>query len=152
MLKGTARADLSQSDGQRCEAGGDQEGRGIVGSPLLAYACLALTCLARFLPSRRSVRVPAGTRLLEAARLAGMPLTNGCGGWGTCGLCGVRIITGGEAVAEESVGEKEARRLTGIDHDMRLACFISLERDLTVSTPHWGEAPGEVEGSVDFRV
>ena len=137
MLKGTARADLSQSDGQRCEAGGDQEGRGIVGSPLLAYACLALTCLARFLPSRRSVRVPAGTLLLEAARLAGLPLTNGCGGWGTCGLCGVRIITGGEAVAEESAGEKEARRLTGIDADVRLACFISLEQDLTVSTPHW---------------
>lgn len=131
---------------------GEGQGRVVAGSPFLAYACLALKCLARFLPSQRSVRVPAGTRLLEAARLAGMPLANNCGGWGTCGLCSVRIITGGEAVAEESAGEKEARRLTGIDHDVRLACFISLERDLTVSTPHWGEAPGKVEGSVKFRV
>jgi hypothetical protein len=49
-------------------------------------------------------------------------------------------------VPEESAGEKEARRLTGIDHDLRLACFISLERDLTVSTPDWREAPGKDEG------
>jgi hypothetical protein len=43
----------------------------------------------------------------------------------------------GEGVAAESEGEKEAKRSNGIEQDLRLACFISLDQDLTVTTPCW---------------
>ena len=102
--------------------------------PRLAYAGCTLDCLIRFLPSQRSIRVPAGTNLLEAARRAGLLLDGGCGGWGTCSHCVVRIVEGGEGVAAESEGEKVAKRSLGIEQDLRLGCFISLEQDLTVTT------------------
>ena len=99
-----------------------------------AYAGRAVDCLIRFLPSQRSIRVPAGTNLLEAARQAGLPMADGCGGWGTCSCCVVRIVAGGEGVAVESEGEKAAKRSNGIEQDLRMGCFISLEQDLTVTT------------------
>ena len=107
-----------------------------------------MDCLVRFLPSQRSIRVPVGTNLLEAARRAGMSLTGGCGGWGSCSRCGVRIIEGGEALPDESAGEKEARRLNRVAPDLRMACFISLEQDLTVTTPYWG-AEGDAAADDD---
>ena len=99
----------------------------------LAYAGRALDCLVRFLPSQRSVRVPAGTSLLAAAQQAGLLLDEGCGGWGTCSTCAVRIVEGSAGVAAESAGEKEAKRSIGIEQGLRLGCFISLEHDLTVT-------------------
>ncbi len=47
-----------------------------------------------FLPSRKSVDVPTGTALLDAARQAGVELESPCGGKGTCGKCLVRIKKG----------------------------------------------------------
>jgi uncharacterized 2Fe-2S/4Fe-4S cluster protein (DUF4445 family) len=48
----------------------------------------------RFLPSGSVVSAEPGTRLLEAAREAGIELDSPCGGKGTCGRCIVRIATG----------------------------------------------------------
>jgi ferredoxin len=93
-----------------------------------------MDCLIRFLPSQHSIRVPAGTSLLEAARQAGLSMADGCGGWGTCNRCVVRIVEGGEGVAAETEGENLAKRSNGIEQDLRLACFISLKQDLTVTT------------------
>lgn len=47
-----------------------------------------------FLPERATVWVPAGSTLLAAARRAGITLVASCGGRGTCGGCGVRVIEG----------------------------------------------------------
>ncbi|MGA2546319.1 MAG: ASKHA domain-containing protein [Rectinemataceae bacterium] len=48
----------------------------------------------RFLPSGLVVLAEPGTRLLEAAREAGIELDSPCGGKGTCGRCIVRIASG----------------------------------------------------------
>ena len=48
----------------------------------------------KFLPSERTVSVPAGTSLLDAVRLAGLPIAMGCSGGGACGRCGLRVLTG----------------------------------------------------------
>ena len=45
-----------------------------------------------FLPDDRSVRVPAGTTVLEAARLAGVLVEAPCNGAGTCGKCRVNLM------------------------------------------------------------
>lgn len=47
-----------------------------------------------FLPENTTVWVPAGSTLLAAARRAGITLVASCGGRGTCGGCGVRVLEG----------------------------------------------------------
>ncbi len=76
---------------------------------------------------------------MEAAHLAGVPLASGCGGWGTCARCGVHIVEASESVQPESAGEREAKRANWIDEDQRLACFLSVEQDLSVTTLYWEE-------------
>lgn len=49
-----------------------------------------------FLPEATAVAVPAGESLLEAARLAGIPVETPCGGKGTCAKC-LAAVTEGEA-------------------------------------------------------
>jgi uncharacterized 2Fe-2S/4Fe-4S cluster protein (DUF4445 family) len=45
----------------------------------------------RFLPADKTVEVPKGSTVLEAAILAGVQVENTCGGKGTCGKCKVQI-------------------------------------------------------------
>ncbi|MFA6175184.1 MAG: ASKHA domain-containing protein [Phycisphaerae bacterium] len=47
-----------------------------------------------FLPSGKTVDVPPGAELLDAARLAGIDIDSPCGGKGTCGKCVVYIRSG----------------------------------------------------------
>ncbi len=48
----------------------------------------------KFLPRNRIVSIPEGTSILEAARLADIPLMADCGGVGLCGKCLVRLTSG----------------------------------------------------------
>lgn len=50
--------------------------------------------IVEFLPSLKTVEVPAGTELLVAARQAGVEIVSPCGGKGTCGKCLVRVLHG----------------------------------------------------------
>jgi Uncharacterized metal-binding protein len=50
--------------------------------------------LITFQPSGKTIEVPRGTDLLEAARQAGVEMDAPCGGKGTCGKCLVSIISG----------------------------------------------------------
>jgi adenylate cyclase len=90
-----------------------------------------------FVPSDRKVCVPRGTSLLEAVRRAGLPIARACSGDGACGRCGLRILVGGETVAGESPGEVRAKARNRVDADVRLACRIGVDRDLTVTSPYW---------------
>ncbi len=45
-------------------------------------------------PSGKTAHVPEGTTLFNAAHWAGLPIDSTCGGRGTCGKCGVRILRG----------------------------------------------------------
>lgn len=47
-----------------------------------------------FKPSGKTVTVPDGTELLDAAREADISIDSPCGGKGTCGKCIVRIVSG----------------------------------------------------------
>ncbi|MBW2232694.1 MAG: (2Fe-2S)-binding protein [Deltaproteobacteria bacterium] len=91
----------------------------------------------RFVPAEREVRVPSGTSLLEAARLAGLPVARSCVGEATCARCGLQILAGGEALPPESEGERRVKQRNRIDAELRLACQLRLDRDLTVTAPYW---------------
>lgn len=84
-----------------------------------------------------SARVPAGTRLLDAARGAGLPLASGCGAHGLCGRCAVEIASGGESLEPARAPEREALHRNRQDPHMRLACCVRVTADLTVRTSYW---------------
>ncbi len=93
--------------------------------------------LVRFRPSGRSVRVPLGTTLLEAARRAELPVAHACGGDGLCGRCGLRILSGGEFLPREDEDEMRVKRNQRVDPAERLACRVALANDVEVTARYW---------------
>ena len=77
-----------------------------------------------FSPSGRSTLVPDGATILQAAEVAGEPLSAECGGRGACGRCMVRILRG--EVPEYRILQREG----GFPHV--LACLTPVHGALTV--------------------
>lgn len=93
--------------------------------------------LIRFLPSQRSVRALVGTTLLEATRRAGLPMAGACGEEGACGRCGVLVLEGAEGLPAESPRETLVKARNRVPGELRLACLVRPELDVTVTTPYW---------------
>ncbi|GAB4471622.1 MAG: ASKHA domain-containing protein [Anaerolineae bacterium] len=76
------------------------------------------------------VRVPTGTLLAEAARLAGVEINQPCGGQGRCGRCAVQVTSG-------TVRRRSTLRLSADDiaDGFALACQTVVEGDVTVHVP-----------------
>lgn len=76
------------------------------------------------------VKVPTGTLLSEAARLAGVEITQPCGGQGRCGRCTVQIIDG-------TVRRRSTLRLSqaDVENGFALACQTVVEGDVSVVVP-----------------
>ena len=76
------------------------------------------------------VYVPTGTLLSEAARLAGIEITQPCGGQGRCGRCTVRVTKG-------TVRRRSTLRLSTEDvlQGYALACQSVVEGDVSVFIP-----------------
>jgi adenylate cyclase len=91
----------------------------------------------RFRPSGRSVRVPRGTTLLEAARRAKLPVASACGATGLCGRCGMRVLSGGGSLAAEGDDEARVKRVNRVDPSERLACRIAPTDDIEVTARYW---------------
>ncbi|MFO8011747.1 MAG: ASKHA domain-containing protein [Phycisphaerae bacterium] len=85
-----------------------------------------------FEPEGRTVDVPDGWTLLEAAQAGGITLEAPCGGQGTCGGCRVAIPDRppepSEAARRILSGEERRRNL-------RLACQVRVRRDMRVVIP-----------------
>ena len=84
----------------------------------------------KLLPEEKSVEVPTGTLITEAAASAGLEITQPCGGQGRCGRCAVKIEEG-------SVRRRSTIRLNADDLDSgwALACQSLIEGDAVVSIP-----------------
>jgi uncharacterized 2Fe-2S/4Fe-4S cluster protein (DUF4445 family) len=76
------------------------------------------------------VRVPTGTLLSEAARLAGVDIGQPCGGQGRCGRCAVQVTKG-------DVRRRSSLRLSAEDvaNGYALACQSVVEGDIFVTVP-----------------
>jgi uncharacterized 2Fe-2S/4Fe-4S cluster protein (DUF4445 family) len=86
--------------------------------------------LVTFDVAKQPVRVPTGTLLIEAARLAGVDIGQPCGGQGRCGRCAVQVTQG-------EVRRRSSLRLSAEDvaQGYALACQSVVEGDITVSVP-----------------
>ncbi len=85
-----------------------------------------------FEPSGRSVKVPAGTKLAEAALRAGLDINRPCGGSGTCGKCVVRLRSGHSTATDVEVKRLGAEK---IGAGFRLACETRAAASLVVEIP-----------------
>ncbi len=86
----------------------------------------------QFQPYGRTVRVPAGTTVREAASLAGIPLEYPCGGQGTCGKCRVKVSdSNGKPGPAEAAALSEADLRAGF----RLACQSRLSNNTIIEIP-----------------
>lgn len=93
-----------------------------------------------FRPSGAAVEAPAGTSLMDAARMAGVPLESECGGKGTCSSCMVLLESG--QVAGDS---RSFLPLPAVEEGYVLACRCSLvESDVVLR--HAAKATATVEG------
>jgi uncharacterized 2Fe-2S/4Fe-4S cluster protein (DUF4445 family) len=90
-----------------------------------------------YLPSGKTVRVPEGTTLFNAAHWAGLPIESTCGGRGTCGKCGVKVIEG-----EAELALADYRHLADkIDEGWRLSCQCPITGQMTVEVPRLMKMP-----------
>ncbi|MEN8097594.1 MAG: ASKHA domain-containing protein [Chloroflexota bacterium] len=83
-----------------------------------------------FLPLGSEVQVPVGTLVADAAKQAGIELSEPCGGQGRCGRCAVKVESG-------SVRRRSTVRLSDSDiqQGFALACTTVIESDCVVDVP-----------------
>lgn len=102
-----------------------------------------------FHPRGRTVEVPAGTSLLEAAILAEVEVNSACAGKGVCGRCRVVVEGDVEASSTPKVTKEEW------ESGYRLACLSRVKGDCSVFVPEESQLkPMQVVGgkaSVELR-
>lgn len=101
-------------------------------------------CEVTFLPARKTARVKAGARVLDAAEGL-VSLRHVCGGNGQCTTCRVQVRAGKENLTP--INDKESRRLPDerLAADWRLACQARVHGPVTVRIPTLVEQLQEVQ-------
>jgi adenylate cyclase len=86
-----------------------------------------------FYPGRRSIRVPAGSSVLDASRRARVAHASVCGGRGRCSTCRVRILWSAAALPAAAAHEQAVLEAIGASGEsVRLACQLHPVSDLEV--------------------
>jgi 2Fe-2S ferredoxin len=90
-----------------------------------------------FLPAGKTVAVPRGTSILDAAEAAHVDLPSNCGGVCACTTCHVWIEQGADHLSE--IGDREDDKLNeaaGLQPNSRLGCQARVEdADVVVRIP-----------------
>lgn len=104
----------------------------VVLSMVILAARAALTpsvSIAVTVNDRLKLTVPAGDKLLGALVDAGIRLPSACGGKGTCGMCRVEVVAGGEAPLPVETARLGRRDLA---EGARLACQVTVREEMAV--------------------
>ena len=91
-----------------------------------------------FEPAGKSVRVPNGVSVFDAALWNGVAIDSTCGGHGTCKKCKVKVL---DASIPITVLDQRAFTAEQLDEGWRLACMATAMRDLTVDVPELTTRP-----------
>lgn len=81
--------------------------------------------------AQRTVRVPPGVTVFDAASWNGIAIDSTCGGHGTCHKCKIRV-EGSSPITRHDVKTFSREQL---DDGWRLACLVNATRDLVVDVP-----------------
>ncbi len=85
-----------------------------------------------FSPADRTVRVPPGVSVFDAASWNGIAVDSTCGGHGTCRKCCVRVTAGSAPVTRHDLRTFTDEQIEG---GWRLACLVRATHDLGVEVP-----------------
>jgi uncharacterized 2Fe-2S/4Fe-4S cluster protein (DUF4445 family) len=85
-----------------------------------------------FSPAERSVRVPPGVSVFDAASWNGIAIDSTCGGHGTCRKCLVRLTAGTAPVTRHDLRTFTQDQL---ELGWRLACLVRPAHDLDIEVP-----------------
>jgi uncharacterized 2Fe-2S/4Fe-4S cluster protein (DUF4445 family) len=85
-----------------------------------------------FTPAGRTVRVPPGVTVFDAASWNGIAIDSTCGGHGTCKKCKVRVRSGSVPVSRLDARSFSVEQLRD---GWRLACLAQAGGDLSVEVP-----------------
>lgn len=99
--------------------------------------------LVTFTPLGRAAEARENETVLDAARRAGAPLGNSCGGTGICARCRVRVLAGAAHLASPTTVEQRVSRERGLAEDERLACQAVVLGECEVTTGYWGRMKDE---------
>ena len=91
----------------------------------------------RFEPSGRTISVEPGTLLLDAARGAGLPVAQSCGGVAICSWCKMQILEGEEHLSAVEPPEERLMRRQSFKPQERASCQAEVHGDVTVTTTYW---------------
>ena len=91
-----------------------------------------------FHPLGRSAEARTDETILDAARRAGAPLGNSCGGIGVCARCRVVILEGSENLSPPPDIERRVAERASFAPAERLACLAVVRGDCKVTTTYWG--------------
>jgi adenylate cyclase len=80
----------------------------------------------------RTVRVPRGWSVLEASRSFHLPHASMCGGRARCSTCRVRVIAGEAVCPPPQAQERATLDRVGAAADVRLACQLRPQGDISV--------------------
>lgn len=94
--------------------------------------------IVRFIPLRLTGQARPDDTILDAARRAGAPIGNSCGGIGVCARCVVRVLTGSENLTPATRIEVKIIEERKLESDDRLACQAVVRGDCEVTTAYWG--------------
>lgn len=86
----------------------------------------------KYMPSGFECELEQGQSVFQAAGANGIMVETACGGKGTCGLCRVQIVRGGEHLAPPEFAEK---RFIGSMNHLRLSCRLHPTGDVVVDVP-----------------
>jgi len=75
--------------------------------------------------------------VLDAARRAGAPMGNSCGGVGICARCRVQVVEGAENLSAPTSIEARTASQRGFAEGERLACQAVVRGDCTITTTYW---------------
>jgi uncharacterized 2Fe-2S/4Fe-4S cluster protein (DUF4445 family) len=97
----------------------------------------AIQPIVSFQPSGRRISVPVGTLLLEAARRAGLPVAQSCGGFAICSWCKMQVLQGMENLSAIEANEGRLIRRQDFAANERASCQAEVLGDVTVTTTYW---------------
>ena len=81
---------------------------------------------------QKTLKIPAGGKLLNALANNGIFVSSACGGGGTCAQCKVKVLEGGgDLLPTESghINKKQARE------GERLSCQVAVKQDMKIEVP-----------------
>ncbi|MBS1911035.1 MAG: (2Fe-2S)-binding protein [Bacteroidetes bacterium] len=91
----------------------------------------------RFQPAGIALRVAAGTLLLDAAREAGLPVAQSCGGFAVCSWCRMQVLEGWENLSPIERPEERLIARQQFAPNERASCQAAVFGDVVVTTTYW---------------